>query len=139
MWWWWWPLGEIASCGLVGLAVLPGKRTATLLGVAPVAPGRRTLAWLGAAFTLAFSLLMTAFVFGQDTYTNDGRSRWATRGSGEHSVYFTTMGVAGFFIALFVLLGALRARGWAIRPVLVAGGVLGVILGGLLAGAFANN
>ena len=62
------------------LPVVAGLFVVTLFsfGLA-VVPRVKQLAWLGAGFNLAFGALMTAYVFGADTYTNDGRSRWATR------------------------------------------------------------
>lgn len=134
----WWDLGEIASFGLIGLAVLPGHRTAALLGVKPVLPGQRALASLGAALTLAFALLMTAYVFGLDTYTNKA-SRWANRGAEAHTLYLATMGAAGVFIAVFLLLVARGTRGWVGRPALLLSGVGNVVLGFLLVLLFDNN
>ena len=134
----WWLLGEIASFCLIGLAVLPGQRTAALLAVRPVLHGPRALAWLGAGFTLAFAVLMTAYVFGLDTYTNRG-SRWGNRGATAHTVYLAAMGVAGLFIALFLLLAARGTRGRDARPTLLLSGAANVVLGFTLVAVFGNN
>lgn len=135
----WWLLGELASFGLIGLALLPGERVAGWLGVEPVLPGRRALAWLGASLTLAFALLMTAYTFGVDTYTNNGTTRWANRGRGAHALYFATVAVAGIFVGLFALLAARGTRRWVGRPVLLLSGLGNAVLGYLLVLAFDNN
>jgi hypothetical protein len=119
-----WALGELASLGLVGLAVVPKMER---------------LAFLGAGFNLAFVSLMSAYVFGADTYTNDGRSRWATRGGGDHTVYLVTIVVAAACAALFAFLAARGTRGGVVRATLLLSGAADAALGYLLVLAFDNN
>ena len=119
-----WVIGEIASFAVMGLAVVPGV-------------GR--FAWLGAGFNLAFGALMTAYVFGADTYTNDGRSRWATRGGGDHTIYLVTMALVVAFSLAFTVIAARGTRGWIVRPALLLSGAVDAVLGYLLVLAFDNN
>jgi hypothetical protein len=119
-----WDIGEVLSLGLIALAVLPI---------------RLPLAWLGASFNFAFALLMTAYVFGVDTYTNNGSSRWANRGSSGHAAYLVVMTVAGLFIAVFVALAVLRKRDWRIRPALAVSGAVNFVMGYVLVLFFDNN
>lgn len=119
-----WPIGEIASLAVVGLAVVPRVER---------------LASLGAGLNLAFGALMTAYVFGADTYTNDGRSRWATRGGTDHTLYVLAMVVAVACTLLFAFLAARGTRGWTVRPALLLSGAADAVLGYLLVLAFDNN
>jgi hypothetical protein len=119
-----WAIGEIASLAVMGLAVVPRVER---------------LALLGAGFSLAFGALMTAYVFGADTYTNDGRSRWATRGGGDHTLYLVTMAVATACAVVLALLAARGTRGWIVRPALLLGGAVDAVLGYLLVLGFDNN
>jgi glucan phosphoethanolaminetransferase (alkaline phosphatase superfamily) len=119
-----WGIGEVLSLGLVVLAFLPI---------------RLPLAWLGASLNLAFALLMTAYVFGLDRYTNNGTSRWTNRGSSAHTAYFVVMAVAGLSIAVFVALAVRRRRDWRIRSALAASGATNLIMGYVLVLVFDNN
>lgn len=121
-----WDIGEGLALGLVVLAVLPM---------------RLPLAWLGASFNFAFAfaLLMTAYVFGVDTYTNNGSSRWANKGSSGHTAYFVVMPIAGLFIAVFAALAVLRNRDWRVRPALAVSGALNLVMGFVLVLFFDNN
>jgi len=119
-----WAISEIASLAVVGLALVPRVKQ---------------LAWLGAGFNLAFAALMTAHVFGADTYTNDGRSRWATRGGGAHAIYLVTLGVVVVCAVVLSVLAARGARGRIVRPVVLLSGVADAVLGFLLIVAFDNN
>jgi hypothetical protein len=117
-------IGEIASLAVMGLAV---------------APRVERLAWLGAAFNLAFGALMTAYVFGADKYTADGRSRWATRGGGDHTIYLVTMALVVASSVASTDLAARGTRGWIVRPALLLSGAVDAVLGYLLLLAFDNN
>lgn len=119
-----WPIGEIASVAMIGLAVVPRVKQ---------------LAWLGAGFNLAFGALMTAYVFGSDTYTNDGRSRWATRGGGDHTIYLVTIGVVVVSSVALTVLAARGTRGRIVRPAFLLSGVADAVLGFALILAFDNN
>ena len=119
-----WDIGEALSLGLIVLALLPI---------------RLPRAWLGASLNLAFALLMTAYVFGVDTYTNNGSSRWANRGSSEHTAYYVVMAVAGLSTAVFVALALLRKRDRRIRPALAVSGAVNLVMGYVLVLSFDNN
>ncbi|HLY66713.1 MAG TPA: hypothetical protein VKU60_14355 [Chloroflexota bacterium] len=119
-----WDIGEVLALGLIPLAVLPI---------------RLPLAWLGAGFNFAFALLMTAYVFGADTYTNNGSSRWANRGSSGHAAYFVVTAIAGLFIAVFVALAVLRKRDRRVRPALAVSAALNLVMGYVLVLFFDNN
>jgi len=119
-----WGIGEVLSLGLIVLALLPI---------------RLPFAWLGASLNLAFALLMTAYVFGLDTYTNNGTSRWTNRGSSAHTAYFVVMAVAGLSIAVFLALAIRRKRDSRIRPALAASGATNLVMGYVLVLFFDNN
>lgn len=104
-----------------------------------VVPRVERLASLGAGFNLAFVALMTAYVFGADTYVNDGRSRWATRGGTDHALYVVAMAVAAACTLLFALLAARGTRGWIVRSALLVSGAADAVLGYVLVLAFDNN
>jgi hypothetical protein len=121
----WWVLGEIVAAGLLVLAVLPI---------------RRGLAWLGAAFTVAFAVSMSAYVFGLDTSVNNGRSRWANKAGISHTIYFAAMGVTGFFIALLLLVALRRGvPSGRVRATLAVSSAVSLIIGYLLVLAFDND
>src|SRR5262245_48083598 len=119
-----WDIGEVLSLGLIVLALLP-------IGL--------PLAWLGASLNLAFALLMTAYVFGLDAYTNNGTSRWTNRGPGAHTAYFVVMAVAGLSSAVFVALAVRRSRDGRIRQALAASGATNLVLGYVLVLFFDND
>lgn len=119
-----WAIGEIAALGVMRCAVVPRVKR---------------LAWLGAGLNLAFGALMTAYVFGADTYTNDGRSRWATRGGGDHAIYLVTLALVVASSVAFTVLAARGTRGRIVRPALLLSGALDAVLGYLLVIAFDNN
>ena len=119
-----WDIGEVLSLGLIVLALLPI---------------RLPLAWLGASLNLAFAILMTAYVFGLDTYRNNQASRWTNRGSDAHTAYFVAMAIAGLSIAVFVALAVRRRRDGRIRPALAASGATNLVMGYVLVLFFDNN
>jgi hypothetical protein len=109
-----------------------------VIGLA-VVPQVERLPSLGAAFNIAFGALMTAYVFGANTYTDDGRSRWATRGGADHTLYVVTIVVAAACAVLFAVLARQGTRGWIVRPALLLSGAADAVLGYLLVLAFDNN
>lgn len=119
-----WLIAEIAALGVVALAAVPKLE-------------RR--ASFGALLSFAFGALMTVFVFGADTYTNDGRTRWENRGGGAHAFFVIVMVVAAVCTAVLALLAARGTRGWIVRQGLVLGGAGQAFIGFLLFLAFGSN
>jgi hypothetical protein len=83
--------------------------------------------------------LTTWFVFGEDTYVQDGASRWDTRGSGPHDLYVTAMVVGGILGALYGTIAIRRSRGPLVSVALVVGGILEVFGLFVVALAFGSN
>src|SRR5690348_10304800 len=81
-------------------------------------------AWIGVGFNVAFGALITASVLGADTYANDGRSRWATRGDGAHAFYLVAMALVVASLVAFTVLAARGTRGRIVRPALALSGAL---------------
>ena len=86
-----------------------------------------------------FVALVSVFVFGADTYTNDGRSRWATRGGTDHILYIATVAAAVVASGLFAVMAARKSSGWVVRPSLLLSGAGDFILGLLVGLAFGAN
>lgn len=114
----------IAALGLIALALIPSKRQ---------------VAWWATVVNLGFLALISAYVFGADTYTNDGRSRWATREASDHILYIATVAGATIVSALFVLMATRGSRGWTLRSSLLLSGACELGLTSLIMVAFGAN
>lgn len=124
----------LAFAGFAGSAL-----TIAILGGAPLRLAARVLAVAGAALMLVWVAAISTVVFGEDTYTSDGSSRWTNHGATEHRLYFVSAGVA---LVLAVLLGILATRDPAavrVRGVLLLAGIAAFLAGFAMLVAFESN
>ena len=99
-------------------------------------PYRRAWAIVGAALNLAFIVAISAAVFGEDTYVNDGSSNWSNRGSGPHTIYALAMAGALAVAALFAVLAARTASAAITRKTLRLSGIGNLFIGYVVLFAF---
>ena len=116
----------LVAFGLIVSAAMPGH-------------WHRLIALWAVPLNLGFVALVSVFVFGADTYTNDGRSRWATRGGTDHILYIATVAAAVVASGLFAVIAARKSSGWVVRPSLLLSGAGDFILGLLVGLAFGAN
>jgi len=123
--------------GVLGtLGWLGGSALMVVFGYLPY---RRAWAIVGAALNLAFIAAISAAVFGEDTYVNDGSSNWSNRGDGPHTIYALAMAGALAIAALFTVLAARTASGAITRRTLRLSGIGNLIIGYVVLFAFDNN
>jgi hypothetical protein len=105
-------------------------------------PGRlsgRSRAVAGAVVMLVFAASITEVVFGEDTYLQDGSSRWSNRGSSQHALY-VIVAVSAVAVAVFLaMLAARKAKAGTVRALLVFTGAAAFLAGFAVLVAFASN
>ena len=92
------------------------------------------------ALNLAFAAAISVYVFGPDSYTDNGTTRWQNRAGAAHALYLATILLTAIWIALFAALATRRSQDEGLSSALAAvSGIVDLVLGYALLLLFDNN
>jgi hypothetical protein len=127
-------VGALGFIGFIGSVFTP-----IVVAALPGHLSGRSRAVAGAVAIFVFAASITDFVFGEDTYIEDGSSRWSNRGFSQHLLYVIVAASAVAFAVLLVTLAARRANVATVRALLVFTGGAAFVTGFVVLIAFGSN
>ena len=121
------------------LGLLVGTFALLVLGLLPERSLGRSRGFAGAAALLVWTGSLTAFVFAEDSYVDDGSSRWSNRGSSEHEAFVVVAATALLVAALLVVIAARGTKPAVVRAALLAAGAASLAAAYAVVVSFAAN